>query len=506
MAALGNMVQQLLNAQVTQTQGRIGQTVPPIPLGRNTAPTAQTTRTSGPPPPLSPSSPSSSSSSSSSSGSDQNGQGGNGNGGGNGRRNNPPSPPRCRLCGGQHDESVCPSRLGATTTGATTAAVVETKTKEEDVVRIKELEDMKFPAPPNDAARCRGYKNTVLTTIGGMQKTEGNEVYQWVLKCTPAKSIKELESSEGFPVLDRKIGVKLQASAKEGKFGMMFQTMIEETRRKQGAMPKGRQMLWRVFNEFDLERQRGGMIGHQQLLNVRLKGSSIADLEQFRDKVVFIRSSMEDEDLPKDTTLELFLYQQLKQHPKLTSMIDKYESSSLTSHRRSYEWLWTNMLAVITRHKTDANAQAVEKALQSSSSASVPAVPGLAEEHKGQWQTVESKNKKKKKKKNKQEVSAAPAPATPQDTQTQKGKKKGKGKSKGSSTPRNTPRSTNNGNTTPRGTPLTAEEKARSPCMCYAYKMCHAGNDCSFLHDEKNLYKGPAPRVVASGEGLQDST
>ena len=30
--------------------------------------------------------------------------------------------------------------------------------------------------------------------------------------------------------------------------------------------------------------------------------------------------------------------------------------------------------------------------------------------------------------------------------------------------------------------------------------MCHAGNDCAFLHDEKNLYKGPAPRVVANGE------
>ena len=229
-------------------------------------------------------------------------------------------------------------------------------------MRVKDLEDMKFPAPPSDAARCRGYKNTVLTTIGGMQKTEGNELYQWALKCTTAKSIKELESSEGFPILDRKIGVKLQASAK-GKFGMLFQTMIEESQRKQQSMPKGRQMLWRVFAEFDLERQRGGMIGHQQLLNVRLKGGNISDLEQFRDKIVFIRSAMEDEDLPSPSTLELFLYQQLKTHPELATMIDKYESSSLGSHRRSYEWLWSNMLAVISRHKTDANAQAVELSL-----------------------------------------------------------------------------------------------------------------------------------------------
>ena len=110
------------------------------------------------------------------------------------------------------------------------------------------------------------------------------------------------------------------------------------------------------------------------------------------------------------------------------------------------------------------------------------------------------KNNLKKKKKDKQEVTAAPAPATPRNTNTQKGKKKGKGKGKDGSTPRNTPRSTNNNNTTPRGTALTAEEKARTPCMFFAYKMCHAGNDCAFLHDEKNLYKGPAPRVVANGE------
>ena len=364
---LGNLVQSLISAQVVPTPEPTPK-VPKINLSSASVGQKGTKQSSGKDPSDSPSSSSSSESESSED-----------SGGGNSKK---PPPPPCRKCGKTgHDEADCPEDGDdddADKDAATTAQSKSKVTKEEDVVRIKDLEDMKFPAPPNDAARCRGYKNTVLTTIGGMQKTEGNEVYQWVLKCATAKLIKELESSEGFPVLDRKIGVKLQASAKDGKFGMMFQTMIEETRRKQGAMPKGRQMLWRVFNEFDLERQRGGMIGHQQLLNVRLKDSSIADLEQFRDKVVFIRSSMEDEDLPKDTTLELFLHQELKQHPKLTSMIDKYESSSLSSYRGSYEWLWTNMLAVITRHKTDANAQAVEKALQSSSSTSVPAVPGLA--------------------------------------------------------------------------------------------------------------------------------
>jgi hypothetical protein len=235
--------------------------------------------------------------------------------------------------------------------------------KEEDVVRIRDLEEMKLPPPPAEASACRGYKNTVLTTIGGFQKTDGNELYQWIMRCTTAKSEKELESSEGFPITDRKLGVKLQSSAKGGKFGLLFQSMIEENRRKYQRMPSGRQMLWRVLNEFDLERQRGGLINQKQLLEIRLAGNTVGDLDVFKDKIVFIRSAMEDVDLPNDSTLTSFLYEQIKYHPKLATTIEKYESSKLGSHRRTYEWLWERMLGVIARHQADLNAQSVDKAL-----------------------------------------------------------------------------------------------------------------------------------------------
>ena len=75
------------------------------------------------------------------------------------------------------------------------------------------------------------------------------------------------------------------------------------------------------------------------------------DLELFRDKVLYVRSATEDDDLPKASTLESFIYQQLKHHPKMTTTIDQYESSNLGSHRRSYEWLWNRMEDVITSHK-----------------------------------------------------------------------------------------------------------------------------------------------------------
>ena len=111
------------------------------------------------------------------------------------------------------------------------------------------------------------------------------------------------------------------------KRSLIFQTMTEQSRRLNQSMPSGRQMLYRVFSEYDLERQRGGMISHQQLLNVRLSGSNIQDLEKFRDKILFIRSSMEDEDLPKASTLESFLYENIKHRPKLSTIIDRYENA-----------------------------------------------------------------------------------------------------------------------------------------------------------------------------------
>ena len=41
---------------------------------------------------------------------------------------------------------------------------------------------------------------------------------------------------------------------------------------------------------------------------------------------------------------------------------------------------------------------------------------------------------------------------------------------------------------------MTAAEKARVPCMFYAYNSCKAAK-CACLHSDSNKYKGPPPRV-----------
>ena len=43
---------------------------------------------------------------------------------------------------------------------------------------------------------------------------------------------------------------------------------------------------------------------------------------------------------------------------------------------------------------------------------------------------------------------------------------------------------------------MTKEEKARTPCMIYAFGSCKAAK-CEFLHDDANKYTGPPPRSLA---------
>jgi hypothetical protein len=363
--------------------------------------------------------------------------------------------------------------------------------KEEDFVRVKDLDNLKIGPPPSDAAGCRGYKNTVLMEIGSLQKNDGDEVYQWGLKALSAKSDRELMSADGFPRLDRMLAKKLQASAKTGNFGLVFQTMVEESRKTSGSMPSGRQMLRRVFSEYDLERQRGGMIGQAQLLNLKMPAApTIESLETFRDKVIFVRSAIEDEDLPKESTLECWLFENIKNHPKMASTVEKYHSAFLGSHRRSYQWLFSRLEGIITIHKHDVNARVTDAALARATLVPSAKVPGAPAPTPGD--DVEKKKRVRTKKPKgdavSDAVSVAGAPGAPAG-KGKGGKADGKGKTKSSTTPPLTPRGA-----------LTDAEKKRTPCMFLPYGMCKAGAQCGWLHSDTVRYTGPTPRAVVAAQ------
>ena len=450
------------------------------------------------------------------------------------------SRPACRMCGSKkHDEEDCPfltinrppggggdgggspdgdpeGNPSAATARSGAAASSKSKTPaelEEEVIRIKSLADLTFPAPPENAAQARGFVNQVLMAIGKVQRSPGNEVYLWAQDCMKLDD-KALASDLRFPRLDREIAAKLIKVCRSGRFGLLFQQMVESERMSTGGMPNGRCMLRAIFRHFQLEKDRIGMLAERNLLNIRLGGGSIAELIAFRDKYLYVMTTIPLDDQPRETTLFNHLIDELDKCPTLKAKVEKAREAGLSSHRRTTEWLWKRVDIAIELHQQKINRQEFDRTLQAkpevltsttTQKPNVPANPAKPDaQPKGDKPTKEKKEKKRKKKKKRDkdgedEVPATPAPNTPRTPRTprtpkgkgQKGKGKGKGGSQGDTTPRSQQaQSAKN---------MSAEEKARTPCMFYAYGACRSDN-CAFLHDDANKYKGPKPKSLAKAK------
>ena len=97
---------------------------------------------------------------------------------------------------------------------------------EETVVRIKDLKDLVLPLPPENAGQARGYVNQVLMAIGRLQKTTGDKLYLWAQDCLTS-SEEQLRADKRFPRTTREIAAKPLKTCRKGKFGLLFQNMVE---------------------------------------------------------------------------------------------------------------------------------------------------------------------------------------------------------------------------------------------------------------------------------------
>ena len=172
---------------------------------------------------------------------------------------------------------------------------------EEEAIRLKSLSDLTFPSPPENAAQARGYINQVLMAIGKVQRRAGDEVYIWAQECMTLTDT-QLKADLRFPRLNREIAAILPACRK-GRFGLLFQQQVEQQRSRSGGMPNGRCMLRAIFRHFQLERDRIGMLAERNLLSTWLSGGSLQDLEDFRDKYLYVLTIIPDADLPKPSTM-----------------------------------------------------------------------------------------------------------------------------------------------------------------------------------------------------------
>ena len=319
----------------------------------------------------------------------------------------------------------------------------------------------------------------------------------------------QLKQDPRFPRLTREVSAKLLKTCRSGRFGLLFQQMTEAERMSSGGMPNGRVMLRAIFKHFQLERDRIGMLGERNLLSMKMQGNDAAALEAFRDRYLYVLTTIPIDELPRPQTMFNHLLDELEKNGIMRPRCEKAREAASGSHRRTTEWLWSKVELALQLHQQKVNREEFDKNLRakpqvltstatsSKDQPSVPATPAPNAAPKGaadkpQKEKKNKKNKKEKKEKD-EDVPAAPAP---------KGKGKGGKGDKSPRTPRQGDKGGGGGDTTPRSAEvkrvknMTAAEKKKTPCMFYAYGMCKA-DPCPFLHDDKKKYSGPPPRAAA---------
>ena len=274
--------------------------------------------------------------------------------------------------------------------------------------------------------------------------------------------------------------------------------MVEEERTLTGGMPCGRVMLQKVLSHFQLERDRLGMLGERNLLTMKLAGNSIQDLENFRAKYQYILTTIPITELPRPQTMYNRLMDEFERCTVLAAKITKSREAPAGHRRKTCEWLWEQVALAISLEQQKKNRIEFDKQLKlkpqvitsSTSSTSVPAnaaptkAPPTVKPPKPDKTPKKSKEEKKKEK----AEAKAMALAAAAKAKAKAAKVKPPPPPKAPGTPRSQAAS--------KTANMTAAEKARVPCMFYAYNSCKAAK-CAFLHSDSNKYKGPPPRGIS---------
>ena len=399
--------------------------------------------------------------------------------GSRGGGSDPPSPPK-----GSHASRASSS--------SNQSRVVDPYKHEKKIMRVKQYEYLKIPNLPKSASDARSFRNSVFNLVCKLAKGNEKPVFEWIEKCIDPKIFESLDDSLPFPLLDRVLGSKLLELSKNTRFSMRFQTIQEAFQRKH-QQPKGRKLLWIIFEKYKMERDRGVALTQSHLLNLKVQGSDIKALEDFRNKFDFIWQALEVTDRPSDSSLRSLLFEQLKSHPKLQLAIDKFRNASGNSSKRSYLWLYDKLVEAIEIHQLEENTASIEKSLASiASSKDANAAPSKANKDKpkdnsNKDKPKDTKNSKpdkpnKPKREPKDKPEKQPKAAQPADVQAAAAKGKGTGKGN------------KKDDKSPKGKKVKKEDKKKMPCMYFGYDSCNRGNDCPYLHDPQNKYKGPKPK------------
>ena len=148
---------------------------------------------------------------------------------------------------------------------------------------------------------------------------------------------------EGLPRLDAWLAAQV-ADPKhlKGEFGVSAQAFVERAHAI-GVLPSGRALLAMLSKRFRVDRIRGATVSQQTFLAIQLEGFSQQHLQTLRERVEFCYPFSPDA-WPAENTMLSWLYAKLKHCRLLSRSIDKIKDSSQGSVKRTFNWLWTQLI------------------------------------------------------------------------------------------------------------------------------------------------------------------
>ena len=251
------------------------------------------------------------------------------------------------------------------------------------------------------------------------------------------------DSSELVPRLDRWLASQL-LKAMKGVPDLQFrvQGYIEGCTRESNA-PRRRAILSMVSRHFDLDRTRGSLLTSQSIFQVELTGYSTANLREFASHIMYVSNSIPQEDWPSRRMLGEWLFHCLKQVRKLERVIDDIKRPASNSHKRDFDFLWDYLQEFLVEEREDQNALKPKVLRDPKPTPKVGGAPA---------KTVPPKSGPSGGDKSAPALAADPNPKPKakggKGEKGDKDKDKGKGKGKSKA-------------------PLTAEEKAKTPCIFF---------------------------------------
>ena len=213
-------------------------------------------------------------------------------------------------------------------------------------------------------------RSVFIASVSRIDTTDGDVLAKYVSHCFEGgrgKRFREaLHNSVVFTRFNKHVAAELIQTddlATNTELAAEFSSYVESCAlRVQG--PKGAPLLNLLYQHFSSVGASGVALGQMHLLELKLEGNSLSNVQAFISKARYVRNGLKVDDRPSDATMFHWLWHEVKRVPCLSRITNKVRDSSNSSHRRSFQWLWDAIHDELKERREDSNYENLTKGLK----------------------------------------------------------------------------------------------------------------------------------------------